>query len=168
MRLEGRVGKLRLILLGGILLATAASASFRAGQVCTADSFAVRDGFVAARRGTCTVLAANHVRVDIRPERSKDRKKINNSPWYAFKLIPVTAGDAVITLRYTDGSHRYWPKISVDGLTWYPMDERNVSVAPARGVGCLRVLCIYRDSFRRHRPREGISSTFPGDRHPVA
>ena len=75
MRMQRRARKLRLILLGGVLLATAASASFRAGQVCTSDTFAVRDGFVAARRGTCTVLAANQVRVDIRPERSKDRKK---------------------------------------------------------------------------------------------
>ena len=128
--MQRHVRNLRFILLGGVLLATAASASFRAGQVCTSDTFAVRDGFVAARRGTCTVLAANQVRVDIRPERSKDRKKINNSPWYAFKVIPLAAGDAVISLRYKGGSHRYWPKISVDGLTWYPMDERYVAVSP--------------------------------------
>lgn len=120
---------MRLFLLAGALLAATASASFRAGETCTAQTFAVKDGFVAARRGTCTVMAANQVRVDIKPERSKDREKVNNSPWYAFKVIPLTAGDAVISLRYKGGSHRYWPKISVDGLTWYPMDERYVTVA---------------------------------------
>ncbi len=68
----------------------------------------------------------------MRPERGKGRERINASAWYAFKLIPHTAGDAVITLRYKGGHHRYWPKMSVDGLTWYPVDESNFVVSPDR------------------------------------
>ena len=121
-----------LSLLAAAILASCATPSFPPGEVCSAKSFAVRDGFVAARRGTCTVLSPNHVRVDIRPEIIKNGDRVNDSAWYAFRVIPYTAGDAVITLYYIGGHHRYWPKISADGLTWFPMDEQYVTVYPGR------------------------------------
>ena len=122
--------RLCIALFATALLTGCATSSFPAGQACVADAFVVEDGFVAARRGTCTVLSANHVSLDILPERSENDGKINDSAWYAFKVIPSAAGEAIISLHYTGGHHRYWPKISHDGLTWYPMDERYIVVEP--------------------------------------
>jgi len=70
------------------------------------------------------VLADNHVRLDIRPESSG---KINNSPWYAFKLSSTSPMTATISLRYHGGHHRYWPKVSTDGLHWTRLDPQHVT-----------------------------------------
>jgi predicted deacylase len=98
--------------------------SFASGDACKAGAFTVIDGFSGARRGKCTVLSDNHVRLRILPE---SEGYINDSPWYAFKLLPSEPGTAEITLRYEGGHHRYWPKISTDGLHWTPLDEQYVS-----------------------------------------
>jgi len=110
-------------------LGACATASFPAGKPCATATFSVIDGFAGARRGTCTVLSPDHVRLDIRPESSG---YINDSPWYAFKIVPSAPGEALITLRYSGGHHRYWPKISGDGLNWYPMDEQYVTASENR------------------------------------
>lgn len=100
--------------------------SVDAGTLCAASSFTVVDGFGGARRGRCEVISAYHVRLTNLPE---DDGQINPSPWYSFKLIPFAKTTAVITLQYSGGHHRYVPKISVDGLSWSPIDERNVQVS---------------------------------------
>jgi len=99
--------------------------SFPPGEPCVADGFTVIDDFAAARRGTCTVQSNDQVVVDIRPESAG---RINPSPWYAFKIPPHGADRAHVTLRYTNGKHRYPPKISSDGLAWQVLDEEFVSV----------------------------------------
>ncbi len=96
---------------------------FPAGEVCETPAFSVIDGFSGARRGTCTVLAENHVRLDILPESTG---KINDSPWYAFKLSAISPVTATISLRYHGGHHRYWPKVSEDGLHWSRLDPQYV------------------------------------------
>lgn len=121
---------LSLVVAAACGLTSYASAAFPASQPCVTGAFTIVDGFPGARRGTCTVLSANHVRVDIRPERSANGGHINDSAWYAFKVIPKAAGEVTITLRYTGGHHRYWPKISEDGLAWYPMSEQYVAIDP--------------------------------------
>ena len=103
--------------------------TFPAGEVCKTPAFSVVDGFSGARRGTCTVLSDNHVRLDILPESSG---KINNSPWYAFKLSSNAPMTAKISLRYRGGHHRYWPKVSDDGLHWTRLDPQHV-VSSASG-----------------------------------
>ena len=100
--------------------------TFPAGEVCETPAFSVVDGFSGARRGKCTVLADNHVRLDIRPESAGE---INNSPWYAFKLSSNSPMSAKISLRYHGGYHRYWPKVSKDGLNWTPLDAEYVAVS---------------------------------------
>ncbi len=107
-----------------LLAACAATTSFPAGETCLARGYAIEDDFIAARRGTCTRLPGGGVRLEIRPEISG---RINPSPWFAFKVIPDGAAEAVVELVYTRHSHRYWPKISNDGLNWDPMDERYVT-----------------------------------------
>ena len=103
--------------------------TFPAGEACETSAFSVIDGFSGARRGKCTVLADNHVRLDILPESSG---KINDSPWYAFKLSSNSPMTAKISLRYHGGHHRYWPKVSTDGLHWTRLDPRQVR-SSARG-----------------------------------
>ena len=55
----------------------------------------------------------------IRPENSP----INDSPWYAFKVWADKQRSIAITLVYEHGNHRYWPKVSKDGLTWSRIPE---------------------------------------------
>jgi hypothetical protein len=100
--------------------------TFPAGEACETSAFNVIDGFSGARRGTCAVLADDHVRLDILPENSG---KINNSPWYAFKLSSASPMTATISLRYHGGHHRYWPKVSTDGLHWTRLDPQRVVVS---------------------------------------
>lgn len=105
--------------------------TFRAGEACETPAFSVVDGFSGARRGKCTVLADNHVRLAILPESSG---KINDSPWYAFKLSSNSPMIAKISLRYRGGHHRYWPKVSTDGLHWTRLEPHHV-VLSANGRG---------------------------------
>jgi hypothetical protein len=112
-----------------LLAACGLQPTFPAGDACVADGFTVTDDFDGARRGTCTVLSANHVQLDIRPE---DEGKINNSPWFAFRVTPTTADTAIVTLTYEGGSHRYWPKTSEDGQSWAPFPDTRVTTTEDR------------------------------------
>ena len=99
---------------------------FDSGTPCEAESFTVIDDFGGARRGRCEVLSGEHVRLRILPE---DDGYINPSPWYSFKLIPSTQTNAIVSLHYVGGRHRYVPKISLDGIRWAPIDESRVRVS---------------------------------------
>ena len=48
---------------------------------------------------------------------------INPSPWYAFKVSADTARTISVHLTYLNAKHRYFPKISTDGLTWKAVDS---------------------------------------------
>ncbi|MEM7430670.1 MAG: M14-type cytosolic carboxypeptidase [Pseudomonadota bacterium] len=119
-----RISYLVAIFATGVVIAACAQLSaVPAGTECETTQFSVEDNFSGARRGRCTVLAADHVELRIRPE---DEGRINNSPWYAFRLRPNHAGTANVTLRYEGGNHRYWPKTSRDGMTWTRLDTSAV------------------------------------------
>lgn len=75
------------------------------------------------------MLSDDHVRLDILPESGG---KINDSPWYAFKLSSNSPMTAKISLRYRGGHHRYWPKVSKDGQHWTRLDPQHV-VSSANG-----------------------------------
>ena len=100
--------------------------AYAPGDPCLAASFTVTDDFSGARRGECTVVGDNHVELLIRPE---DEGKVNNSPWYAFRLDAASPVTARITLRYEGGTHRYWPKLSSDRETWTRFDDAAVTTA---------------------------------------
>jgi len=85
---------------------------------CKAANFTVTDNFAGARRGRCSVLADDSVRISILPE---DDGFINDSAWFAFKLEPKAAGPATIMMQYRGGHHRYVPKQSRDGIHWSPI-----------------------------------------------
>lgn len=96
------------------------------GTLCDADGYSIADSFVGARRGKCRVVGGDEVTLEILRE---DDKVTNPSPWFAFKVKPERATDAQITLDYGTWKHRYWPKISYDGLNWARLEETAVQVA---------------------------------------
>ena len=51
---------------------------------------------------------------------------INQSPWYAFKIWADTNRDIYLKLTYLFGvKHRYYPKLSHDGINWQRLDSAN-------------------------------------------
>lgn len=49
---------------------------------------------------------------------------INGSPWYAFKIWSAMDKEIYLKLTYLDGyEHRYYPKLSRDGLNWTELDS---------------------------------------------
>ena len=49
---------------------------------------------------------------------------INMSPWYAFKIWSEEKQDIYLKLTYSEGAyHRYYPKLSWDGLNWQILDS---------------------------------------------
>ena len=101
-------------------------AEFAPGEPCDAGNVIVSDEFDGARRGVCQVYSDRRIRIHIQPE---DAGPINDSPWYAFQLVPNGKVDATITLRYHGGKHRYWPKVSSDRIHWTRLDESTVDVS---------------------------------------
>lgn len=65
---------------------------------------------------------------------------INTSPWYAFKLWSENKGEIYIRLTYPESAgHRYFPKISRDGLNWGPLDSALYQETPKIGLGDTQV-----------------------------
>ena len=48
---------------------------------------------------------------------------INPSPWYAFKVWSKEPKEISVQLTYDDSRSRYYPKISVDGISFSPLDS---------------------------------------------
>ena len=73
--------------------------------------------FAGSRVNECTRLGPAEYAVVTRPE----NVPINNSPWFAFKVIAAAQRTIVVRLRCEDGTWRYTPKISTDGVRWVTM-----------------------------------------------
>ncbi len=56
---------------------------------------------------------------------------INTSPWYAFKLWSEIESEIYIRLIYPESAgHRYFPKLSLDGLNWEALDSAQYQETP--------------------------------------
>lgn len=54
---------------------------------------------------------------------------INSSPWYAFKIWSDVEREFTLKLTYSDGIfHRYFPRLSNDGVSWEKLDSTKYSV----------------------------------------
>jgi len=86
---------------------------------CRSEVFTLVGDFEGARLGGCQFHSERSVQLINAPE----NKPINHSPWYAFK---VKAGRGPLTVRidYTLHTHRYWPKISTNGVDWAPVSSK--------------------------------------------
>jgi hypothetical protein len=81
--------------------------------------------FDGARLNGAVLTDDTLVTVLITPENSP----INMSPWYAFKIWSEEKQDIYLKLTYADGSHhRYYPKLSWDGIDWDVIDSAQYKV----------------------------------------
>ena len=80
----------------------------------------IRADHKTARVNKCDAFSDNKFRLTIRPEKITDPQgeTINNSPWYGFRVDPKQPGSVNFELVYENGTHRYQPKISYDGVNW--------------------------------------------------
>lgn len=57
---------------------------------------------------------------------TSENTPVNTSPWYAFKVWAKEKEEISLMLTYQESSkHRYYPKLSRDGLNWSPIDSIN-------------------------------------------
>lgn len=76
--------------------------------------------FDGARLNGVALTSPNEVTVLITPENTP----INSSPWYAFKIWSDTSKKIRLKITYSEGvSHRYYPKLSLDGKNWAAVDS---------------------------------------------
>ncbi len=55
---------------------------------------------------------------------TSENTPINPSPWYAFKIWSETSQQMHLKITYQVGAnHRYYPKLSYDGLNWAALDS---------------------------------------------
>ena len=57
---------------------------------------------------------------------TSENTPVNTSPWYAFKVWAKEKEEISLMLTYQESSkHRYYPKLSLDGLNWSALDSVN-------------------------------------------
>ncbi len=101
-----------------------------AAQGECANALATLDGdFPTGAYASCEATGDKRFKLVIAPE---DEGRINCSAWYAFRLTPARKGRVTIDLDYATCGHRYWPKISTDGVTWDYLKAKNVTVEGER------------------------------------
>ncbi len=92
-------------------------------------------GFPTGAAARCETVSERELTVTLAPE---DAPPINCSAWYAFRLTPqpeAKRGTKVkVTLDYTACGHRYWPKMSSDGVNWKAMPKKDVTLFERRGI----------------------------------
>lgn len=69
---------------------------------------------------SCKQLDNNHYLLSSKPE----NRPINNSPWYAFKVLGKTSEPLLLSLEFDGNAPRYLPKISRDGVHWQSIPFR--------------------------------------------
>jgi predicted deacylase len=88
--------------------------------ICENDLAVIRADHATARLNGCKVTPNGQFIFTIKPEKRMDPQgqTINNSPWYGFRVDPQKSGTTKFQLVYKNGTHRYQPKISYDGVNW--------------------------------------------------
>lgn len=141
---EGRTryvsGGLRSLLYLLLLLAQPSIATASTG--CDTGLFQLSGNYPTARMGDCRVLSATRVELTIDPEQEGE---INPSPWYGFHVRvsggavrPKDADSLEVVLTYAVHAHRYWPKVSSDGLRWRRLRADEMSLQGDFAVLSLR------------------------------
>ncbi|TWT65370.1 M14 family metallopeptidase [Allorhodopirellula solitaria] len=74
----------------------------------------ITSDFPGGRMNQCVQMSPDTFTVTIAPESTP----INNSAWYAFQVQSQKPQTIRLLLHYVNGSHRYEPKISRDGVNW--------------------------------------------------
>jgi poly(3-hydroxybutyrate) depolymerase len=117
------------------LLVYCAPAATEGWSSCDLGDLRIDADFPAARADGCFRQSADQVAVLVMPEAAD----INPSPWYAFRVASDRKRHLEATLVYGTSKHRYWPKVSEDGVTWRRLAEDAVSVADDGRTATLRL-----------------------------
>ncbi len=48
---------------------------------------------------------------------------INHSSYFGFRIVSESERSIELKLKYLEAKHRYWPKLSSNGLDWFPIDS---------------------------------------------
>ena len=81
---------------------------------CEFDQLKFEHNFATGRLDDCQQLGDNQYLLILKPENSP----INNSPWYAFKVIGKQSMSIDVVMQVQGGDHRYPPKVSRNGRDW--------------------------------------------------
>ena len=106
-------GKMKSFLYGIFFLICVSSGAQAESVKCDFGSVKFLSNFETARLNGCEVKSGDYY-LYISPEITP----VNPSPWYAFKVVSDKERTINVYLNYTYAKHRYWPKISRDGLRW--------------------------------------------------
>jgi hypothetical protein len=129
------------LLLAPLAVATTSCESipFVRGEVlCESGGLAVDIDFPSAGRHHCVIGpdGAAVVSVDHEPALSEG---INPSPWYAFRIRSDKARTTIVTLDYTDYTHRYAPYVSPDGKNWVALPPDRLSLNDRKTRATMRL-----------------------------
>lgn len=64
---------------------------------------------------------------------------INMSPWYSFKVWSEEPKTVYFNLQYIHGRHRYYPKLSKDGISWNQIDSSDLLTKITDSTALFRV-----------------------------
>jgi len=64
---------------------------------------------------------------------------INMSPWYSFKVWAEDSRTIYFDLHYKHGKHRYFPKLSKDGIQWTQIESSDLFTKPSDSTALFRV-----------------------------
>jgi len=104
-------------------------------KIYSTDGIQLRNDFDAARANDFTQINDSIFRVTILPE----NEPINESPHFAFKIKSDTPRKIDLELFYDKYKHRYWPKISTDGVHFEAVDSMDFDTLKAGNIGTLRL-----------------------------
>ncbi|TRD12122.1 peptidase M14 [Erythrobacter insulae] len=97
---------------------------------CETQAARIDKDFVTGAYASCEATSKKRFKLTIAPE---DEGDINCSAWYAFRVNANRRTRIKVHLDYTKCGHRYWPKISTDGVNWEFMKSKYVLVEGERG-----------------------------------
>jgi cytosolic carboxypeptidase protein 6 len=101
-----------------------------------ADGVWISNEFYGARANDVYRVDEHHYKIRIDPEISP----INNSPWYGFRIWSEYSVSVTVEMEYTDGRHRYIPKLSEDeGETWAEADSSRYRTDPDTQNGLIEL-----------------------------
>lgn len=81
---------------------------------CQFDNVKFDTDFSTGRLDRCKQLSDTRFLLTLKPENTP----INDSAWYAFKLVTDSPQEVDIVMEVAGGKHRYLPKVSRDGESW--------------------------------------------------
>jgi len=119
-----------------ILIAPAALAAASCGTVslpllsgsdlCNTAGISIDASFAGGGLHKCVIGADGSAVISVDHEPALV-EGINPSPWYAFRIQSSAKRTAMVTLDYTDYTHRYAPYTSLDGKTWVALPADRIT-----------------------------------------